>query len=333
MLRLEASFIVVFLNSHLLFLLLLQTYIYTVTLEIFKHNEQDKHNNDDDQHPKINFQGMMVGNPFVDPFTNDITQIQAFYSHGLLAKPLYDQWHKQCTSRKTYDSRDCEKMQIAMFQELYGKINPYALDYPICLEKKDKRNEYDNIYGDRSYGRRQRRLETDTSSQVQQLLNYSTAGGPPFLPTHDIYRPCSEEHLDVYLNRLDVQQALHVIHTVPKDVNKKWRDCSDQIHYSGADFADSIIDIYKDVLKLAIKHDFQVFVFSGDDDSVCSTAGTQAWIYDLGYSPKADALWLHWKVEGEVAGFYTQFELKDTTTKGQFSFVTVHGAGKYYCIQ
>ena len=53
----------------------------------------------------INFQGMMVGNPYVDPFSNSITQIKAFYSHGLLPKPLFDQWSDSCTTPTTYESK------------------------------------------------------------------------------------------------------------------------------------------------------------------------------------------------------------------------------------
>jgi Serine carboxypeptidase len=57
-----------------------------------------------DTEKEINFQGMMVGNPYVDPFSNTLTQIEAFYQHGLLAKPLYDQWSAQCTLPDNYDS-------------------------------------------------------------------------------------------------------------------------------------------------------------------------------------------------------------------------------------
>jgi Serine carboxypeptidase len=66
---------------------------HSVTMEIVKR----------DPHKKINFQGMMVGNPYVDPFSNTLTQIQAFYQHGLLAKPLFDQWSAQCTLPDNYD--------------------------------------------------------------------------------------------------------------------------------------------------------------------------------------------------------------------------------------
>jgi carboxypeptidase C (cathepsin A) len=264
----------------------------------------------------INFQGMLVGNPFVDPFSNTLTQIRSFYSHGLLPKPLFDEWDKECTALDTYDTPDCQKKEYAMFKGLYGKINPYALDYPICIEDKAIVDDY-SLH-------RSRRLNTHTSSQTQQLLHYASAGGPPFLPTEDVYRPCSEEHLNNYLNREDVQQAIHVS---PKAA-KKWRDCSNTVHYSPQDFEASIIDLYKELIQRAcIENDLQVFVFSGDDDSVCSTSGTQYWIYDLGVSPMADLFWKSWTVEGEVAGYVTQFELETPEGKGSFVFATVHGAG------
>lgn len=277
-------------------------YMPQLTMEILKQNTDGL----------INFQGMMVGNPFVDPFSNTVTQIKAFYSHGLLPKPLFDQWSSSCTLPSNFESKECEKMMEEMFKGLYGNINPYALDYPICIEEEEISSTSRNF---------NRRLDAGAaSSQAKQLMNYSTAGGPPFLPTEDVYRPCADKHLDIYLNRKDVRTAIHVNPKV-----KKWYDCSGVVNYASADFDASIIDLYKDVVQKAIEHSFQVFVFSGDDDSVCSTAGTQYWIYDLGFAPKADHLWKSWKVEKEVAGFVTKFELGKTD--GQFTFVTVHGAG------
>jgi hypothetical protein len=81
----------------------------------------------------INFQGFMVGNPFVDPFTNTITQFESYYSHGLLAKPLYDEWKKHCTSRDNYLSKICGTITDDMFSQFEGDeyINPYALDYEV----------------------------------------------------------------------------------------------------------------------------------------------------------------------------------------------------------
>jgi carboxypeptidase C (cathepsin A) len=65
-------------------------------------------------------------------------------------------------------------------------------------------------------------------------------------------------------------------------------------------------------------------VFSGDDDSICSTSGTQDWIWGLGV--EATRMWKAWKVEEQTAGFVTHFDLGDQTD-ATFLFVTVHRAG------
>jgi hypothetical protein len=220
----------------------------------------------------INFQGMMVGNPYVDPFSNTITQIQAFYAHGLINRPLFDQWSTKCKQRATYDSEDCNALMIEMFKELYGKINPYALDYPICIEKKTRHHpivgQESGIEVDGSIDTRALESQKTTSKQALKLLNASTAGGPPFLPTDDVYRPCSEEHLKTYLRRDDVRDALHVSPSA-----FKWKDCSDKINFNSEDFDASLIDLYKELIEAAKETGIEIFVFSGDDDSVCSTAG------------------------------------------------------------
>ena len=223
-------------------------------------------------------------------------------------------------------------MLVEMFQSLYGKINPYALDYPLCTEKKHKHKEnvtpregeVEMEVGVGQTAIHSRRLDdgSDTaSSQVVKLINSSTAGGPPFLPTEDVYRPCAEEHLNAYLNREDVKKALHVSPLAPE----RWKECSNIVEYNNKDFSTSIVDLYKDLIGKAIEHDIEVFIFSGDDDSVCSTAGTQWWIWDLGVAPMADKLWKRWKVEDQTVGFVTKFELG--VTNATFTFATVHGAG------
>lgn len=52
----------------------------------------------------INFKGFMVGNPYVDPFTNTLAQFSTFYTHGLLTKPLYDKFLQKCSTPKELSS-------------------------------------------------------------------------------------------------------------------------------------------------------------------------------------------------------------------------------------
>jgi hypothetical protein len=81
----------------------------------------------------INFKGFMVGNPFVELYTNLITQFESYYSHGLVAKPLFDKWRKTCNDRGYYHSDECQGIMEALLTQSHcgAGINPYALDYPV----------------------------------------------------------------------------------------------------------------------------------------------------------------------------------------------------------
>ena len=81
---------------------------------------------------------------------------------------------------------------------------------------------------------------------------------------------------------------------------------------------------------LASAADLQILVYSGDDDSVCATRGTQQWIWDMGLPLKGEP-WRAWTVDAgpdcvhrgpactQVGGFVTEWE--------GLTFATVHGAG------
>jgi len=70
--------------------------------------------------------------------------------------------------------------------------------------------------------------------------------------------------------------------------------------------------------------DLNILVYSGDDDGVCGTVGTQKWIYDLGYPVKS--LWKTWEVDGQMAGYVTEFNTP-FSNDSRFKFATVHFAG------
>merc|ERR1719361_2325983 len=64
----------------------------------------------------------------------------------------------------------------------------------------------------------------------------------------------------------------------------------------------------------------KMIIYSGDDDSVCGSLGTQHWLYDSQWGFKETSRWNPWKDSaGQVGGYLTHFQ--------GFSFVTVHGAG------
>jgi carboxypeptidase C (cathepsin A) len=165
-----------------------------------------------------------------------------------------------------------------------GNLNPYALDYPVCL--------------------------TSQQRTMHAYLHDESNGV--------VYEPCEDQFSTDYLNRADVKNALHVKGDIV------WDECSRTTKYELKDKMLPMEKYYRTVLESKTHPDLRVLVYSGDDDSVCGTIGTQRWIYDLGFS--VDSLWNTWTVDGQTAGYITTFKTP-FSKESRFAFITVHGAG------
>ena len=81
-----------------------------------------------------------------------------------------------------------------------------------------------------------------------------------------------------------------------------------------------MIPIYKYLLQG--NFNLKILVYSGDDDGVCGTIGTQKWIWNLGNrltSPEDE--WRPYLFHGQLAGYYTIWR------NNRMGFVTIRGAG------
>ncbi len=304
---------------------------------------------------RINFKGMMVGNPYVDPYTNTITMFQAWYHHGLLPWPLYDKFYRQCRNPKGYTSGRCQKYIQEMYSIRGKGINSYALDFPMCMmrdeesstgrqnEKNHRRLRNVGVPGDMNWSLEDSRnlvgdddgsISTKSeqlSTQATHLVNHTLKAiaytddeeeDPSFLLPGDHYHPCAEKHWVQYLNREDVVKALHA-----NPATLPWKPCSNKIDYSKKDSLEPQMKVYRTLLSTMYDGsvNLNMLIYSGDDDSVCSLAGTQTWIWNLGVTADSRHTWVPWLVANQTAGYVTQFHLKNT--KSSFTFATVHGAG------
>ncbi len=223
----------------------------------------------------INFKGFMVGNPYVDAFSNDATMIQTYYMHGLIAEPYFAMWESHCLDINNYDGEKCDGLVNIMMNGAGDGINPYALDFPACTEPDN--NDYPPQEEDEEVtvsaslengmvstsGSKASRRQMMASSQSSRLVNATAVRSPPFLPKEDVYHPCAEAHLFNYLNREDVKKALHV------DLDKEWSMCSDDIKYDPEDRDKTQTPLYEDLIAFGKQSgsDLKMMVFSGDDDS------------------------------------------------------------------
>mmetsp|Transcript_11694 Transcript_11694/g.10599 ORF Transcript_11694/g.10599 Transcript_11694/m.10599 type:complete len:268 (-) Transcript_11694:75-878(-) len=140
------------------------------------------------------------------------------------------------------------------------------------------------------------------------------------MSSSESYDPCIAFYMTDYLNRNDVQQALHVNQRNNSVVH--WQQCSDVVftNWPDMDFTADTIKLYSTIYNHPNKPlNFKMLVFSGNSDGVCGTVGTQHWIYNIENSV-VKSLWKPWNVNNQLAGYVTIFT-------NNLVFVTVHNAG------
>ncbi|CAM9570665.1 unnamed protein product [Scytosiphon promiscuus] len=274
--------------------------------EILTRNDKVKK---DGSAPVINFSGFLVGNPYTDARSNQVAQFDAYWGDQLLPKPAYDKWRKRCVSevdgsyvgRQWGDNGHCDKLEEKL-EGFVGNLNPYALDYPVCTGEGSETGTVTVAHAQRMT---MRDHHLRALSGIEQEL-----GGSHFAAAS--YDPCAEDDTIPYLNRADVQQALRVRE------GTVWEQCSTQVRYKSTDMLRPMMPYYQRLLN---DYDIPILVFSGDDDAVCATEGTQWWIYDLGFDVDESCAWKTWEQGGQVSGYQTRF-------RGvKLAFVTVHTAG------
>lgn len=255
----------------------------------------------------------------MDPYIGVVAEFEAFYHHGLLPKPLYAEFTNNCLNRSVIENEYCDGLTVKMLEvsDMDTHINPYALDFPMCLDKPESRrrnlkHSEDHHEHHHSYAQ---------SQQVFTLYEKS-ALTPPYLPSADRYHPCNQVNLAKYLNLKKVRKALHV----RPQARDEWTACFIGIKYSEEDVNTPSIPQIRELIEMGAQgqHDLDFVLFSGDDDGVCPTASTQDWIWDMGFN--ASSMWKPWMVEGQTVGFVTNFDL-GPETNATFRFVTIHGAG------
>lgn len=239
--------------------------------------------NDATESDKLNFMGFAVGNPYTDYYSGVGAEMETYWGKQLLPKPSWDKYVANgcLTVEQQLNNSVCEYF-ILDFMKKIGNLNPYALDYPVCL-----------------------------TSQQRAMHTFIHGFGAT-------YEPCEDDFSTNYLNNPAVKKAIHVLDNV------EWVECSRTTKYQMADKMLPMEKYYRTLLNSKTHPNLRILVYSGDDDSVCGTIGTQRWIYDLGFP--VDTPWDAWTLDGQTAGYITTFKTP-FSKESRFSFMTVHGAG------
>ena len=287
------------------------------------------------------FKGLAVGNPYTDTYSGTGAMVDTLWGHQLIAQPVYEAYRNACYVHIPFDAYGCDRLTSTVLTGI-GILNYYALDFPVCLS--------DQLAFDKDGGRQgggggevtrgRLSLAINTRGGVRTAPQRPTAGTARrsaqrlWLLRHllrsDVlskalqsdpaaaagtavgYEPCGDDYTTAYLNQPAVKAALHV------NTSIVWTECSSSIDYHNSEVDQSTVPLFKELID---RGDLDVLVYSGDDDSVCATVGTQNWVWGLGYPVADDDRWLEYVVGGQVAGYLTRFR------GHRFALLTVHGAG------
>ena len=288
----------------------------------------------------LNFKGFAVGNPYTNIYSGYQSMLETWWNRQLVSEPTWKNFKHSCIDNEDANEMACRIMAFKVEQEV-GDLNVYAMDYPTCkygnvLKSIETQQENNNKHG----------ISAELNAQREALLMHMHAHrgiDPELLKTFKYslkrkyenriklqgttdnenndgmyagYEPCGDYFSTQYLNLPEVKSAIHVKNDIA------WEVCAngDSLEYDYTDSSTSMVPLYEDLLADA-ETNLRILVFSGDDDAVCSTLGTQEWIWDIPSLGHPSSEWQEYSVDGQVSGYISSWASK------KFAFLTVHGAG------
>ncbi|KAJ8769880.1 hypothetical protein K2173_008962 [Erythroxylum novogranatense] len=238
----------------------------------------------------INLKGFMIGNALLDDETDQRGMIDYAWGHAVISDRVYQNVKSQCNFSQNNLSDACNKALNDYFA-VYHIIDMYSLYVPRC-EK----------YNSSTARTRQLPVVHGTAPHL-----FSTFEGWNRKPAG--YDPCASHYTEAYMNRPDVQEALHA--NVTK-IPYAWTHCSDNITF-WRDSPPSILPIIKKLVAGGLR----IWVYSGDTDGRIPVTATRLTLNKLGLNTTEE--WSPWYYKKQVGGW--------TIVYDGLMFVTVRGAG------
>ncbi|XP_055815115.1 serine carboxypeptidase-like 40 [Solanum dulcamara] len=219
----------------------------------------------------INLKGIIIGNAVINDDTDTIGMFEYFASHALISDETYHDIQNSCYEYN-YNKTKCDGAAEITNKNL-KHLDIYNIYYPLCKDGN--------------------------------LTKYPKPQSP--LPID----PCSDHYVHAYLNRRDVQDALHANVT---NITYDWEACSNSLFYNLKDSPVNIVPL----LKESLANGLRVWIFSGDTDGRVPVTSSKRSIQAMNLT--VDQPWRSWLNGGEVGGYVE-------TYKGGLTFATVRGAG------
>ncbi|XP_057958558.1 serine carboxypeptidase-like 40 [Malania oleifera] len=219
----------------------------------------------------INLKGIIIGNAVINDETDQRGMFDYYHDHGLISDETIYEIHRHCNfSAITTESEECE----------------------VALEEVNKDLYY-----------------IETSNIYSPLCHSSNLTAKPKRTSTMEFDPCSDYYVHAYLNKPDVQKALHA--NVTK-IKYDWETCSNVLQV-WEDSPSTIIPLLQEFMENRVR----VWVYSGDVDANVPFTSTKYSINAMKLRIKKP--WYPWYLDGEVGGYAVVYE--------NLTFATVRGAG------
>jgi len=244
---------------------------------------------------QINIQGFLAGNPWTFMPIDNRGAVDYWWTHALISDESYNGIVANCNFsdigplKFKLDEADklmdaCDNFLSRANAEM-GNINIYDIYVNVCTQSLNFVQQ----------------LAKAGSRFHKMMLKRAEGRWPP-------YHPCSEEFMGTYLNRPDVQSAIHASIPYP------WQQCSGIVNYNYSDVQASVIPIYQ---KYIASGQLSMLVYSGDVDAIVPITGTRAWIGSLQLT--VENPWRPWNLENQVGGYTVEY--------AGLTFASVRNAG------
>lgn len=248
---------------------------------------------------KINLVGMMAGNPWTAPDVEAFGVTDNWWYRGMISQAVHDDINTYCTYQditfwiinNVSAAAATLSAQEKVIQKLNSGLTPNETRcYNALIEGSRVQFGGVNILG-----------------VYLDVCNSGTRGDIPDQPNY-----CADNQLTTYLNRVDVQQAIHV-----RNPPVAWAECSSAVSYNTNDTQSSVLYAYQYFIENTT---MRILVYSGDNDAIVPTTGTRRWLRVLNRPIVNDVH--QWWVDTngpQVGGWATKYD--------RLTFTTVRGAG------
>ncbi|KAJ0238121.1 Serine carboxypeptidase-like 34 [Hirschfeldia incana] len=246
----------------------------------------------------INLKGLMIGNALLDDETDQKGMIDYAYDHAVISDGLYKRVNEHCDFRLEHVSKECDGALDEYF-DVYKILDMYSLYSPRCVPTTENSSISHSVAGSRQLpaarGLFRPRLMSNNEGWRKMAAGYD---------------PCASDYTEKYMNRRDVQEALHANVT---NIPYPWTHCSDHISF-WSDAPASMLP----TLRTLVSAGLRVWVFSGDTDGRIPVTATRYSLKKLGLKTVQD--WTPWYTnKQQVGGWTVEYD--------GLMFVTVRGAG------